>query len=54
MEKNCRYYKIASSKEFYRVHLNTVLQNNLCKLRALRYGVGVVIVVSKEKSVKIT
>ena len=54
MEKNYRYYKIPSSKEFYRVRLNTVLQNNIYKLQALRYGVAVVIVVSKEKLVKNT
>ena len=52
MEKVYRYYQIASSQDSYRVCIDTLSQNNRTKLRALSYGVTVVVIVSKGKAVK--
>ena len=54
MEKVYRYYEIPSSEDSYRVRVDTVSQNNLTKLRALSYGVAVIVIVSKGKTVKNT
>ena len=54
MEKVYRYHEIPSSEDSYRVHVDTVSQNNLTKLQALNYGVAVVVIVSKGKAVKNT
>ena len=54
MEKVYRYYEIPSSEDSYRVHVDTMPQNNLTKLRTLRYGVAVIVIVSKGKTVKNT
>ena len=47
MEKVYRYYEIPSSEDSYRVRVDTVSQNNLTKLRALSYGVAVIVIISK-------
>ena len=52
MEKVYRYYETASSEDFYRLHI--VSQNNRTKLRALSYGVAVIVIVPKGKAVKNT
>ena len=54
MEKVYRYYEIPSSEDSYRVRVDTVSQNNLAKLRALSYGVAVIVIVSIGKAVKNT
>ena len=54
MEKVSRYYEIPSSEDSYRVRVDTLSQNNLTKLRALIYGVAVIVIVSKGKTVKNT
>ena len=53
IEKVYRYYKIPSSEDSHRVSVDTVSQNNLTKLRALNYGVAVIVIVSKGKEWKI-
>ena len=52
MEKVYIYYEIPSSKDSYRVRIDTLPQNNRTKLWVLSYGVAVVVIVSKGKSVK--
>ena len=54
MKKVYRYYEIPSSEYSYRVRVDTVSQNNLTILRALSYGVAVIVIVSKGKAVKNT
>ena len=49
-----RYYEIPSSEDSYKARVDTVSQNNLTKLRALSYGVAVIVIVSKGKAVKNT
>ena len=52
MENVYRYYQTASSEDSYRVCIDTVSQNNCTKLRALSYGVAVIVIVSKGKAVR--
>ena len=54
MEKVYRYHEIPSSEDSCRVRADTMSQNNLTKLRALSYGVAVIVIVSKGKAVKNT
>ena len=49
MEKVYRYYEKTSSEDSYRVRVD-----NLAKLRALSYGVAVIVIVSIGKAVKNT
>ena len=46
------YHEIPSSKDSYRVRIDTLPQNNRTKLRALSYGVAIIVIVSKGKAVK--
>ena len=54
MENVYRYYEILFSEDPYRLRVDTASQNNLTKLRALSYGVAVIVIVSKGKAVKNT
>ena len=54
MEKVYKTYEIASSEDSYRVRIYMCHKITTTKLRTFRYGVDIIVIVSKEKAVKNT
>ena len=54
MEKVYKSYEISSSEDSYRVRIYMCHKITTTKLRTFRYGVDVIVIVSKGKAVKHT
>ena len=52
MEKVYKIYEIASSEDSYRVRIYMCHKITTTKLRTFRYGVDIIVIVSKGKAVK--